>query len=198
MGSPPHRRGKGRDGHPGQPPPGITPAWAGKSSGCRYALTSEWDHPRVGGEKDCKKKLTHSLTGSPPRGRGKGHGCHQTAVVVGITPAWAGKRSQVAAALQSGWDHPRVGGEKCRGAPAATLPPGSPPHGRGKAFSVLRRQFRFRITPAWAGKRSSGPAFPSPRWNHPRMGGEKYDCTGQEFTNWGSPPRRRGKEQPHH
>lgn len=25
------------------------------------------------------------------------------------------------------------------------------------------------------------------------MGGEKYDCTGQEFTNWGSPPRRRGK-----
>lgn len=25
------------------------------------------------------------------------------------------------------------------------------------------------------------------------MGGEKYDCTGQEFTNWGSPPRGRGK-----
>ena len=28
------------------------------------------------------------------------------------------------------------------------------------------------------------------------MGGEKYDCTGQEFTNWGSPPRRRGKMHP--
>lgn len=149
----------------------------------------------MGGEKAELTAAVISAMGSPPRGRGKGHGCHQTAVVVGITPAWAGKRSQVAAALQSGWDHPRVGGEKCRGAPAATLPPGSPPHGRGKAFSVLRRQFRFRITPAWAGKRSSGPAFPSPRWNHPRMGGEKYDCTGQEFTNWGSPPRRRGKDR---
>ena len=26
------------------------------------------------------------------------------------------------------------------------------------------------------------------------MGGEKYDCTGQEFTNWGSPPHGRGKD----
>ena len=49
------------------------------------------------------------------------------------------------------------------------------------------------ITPAWAGKRSPLTASKPTFWDHPRMGGEKYDCTGQEFTNWGSPPRRRGK-----
>ena len=53
-GSPPHGRGKGA------PPPGafchvgITPAWAGKSSGIKTAVTIAQDHPRMGGEKTKK------------------------------------------------------------------------------------------------------------------------------------------------
>ena len=53
-----------------------------------------------------------ALLGSPPHRRGKAPDETKKAMVEGITPAWAGKRSQVAAALQSGWDHPRIGGEK--------------------------------------------------------------------------------------
>ena len=39
----------------------------------------------------------------------------------------------------------------------------------------------------------TAPGRSSRTGDHPRVGGEKYDCTGQEFTNWGSPPRGRGK-----
>ena len=49
-----------------------------------------------------------------------------------ITPAYAGKRSQGVAALQLGWDHPRVCGEKAFGCRRCTFPQGSPPRMRGK------------------------------------------------------------------
>ena len=32
--------------------------------------------------------------------------------MVGITPAWAGKSNKMRAAVNTYWDHPRVGGEK--------------------------------------------------------------------------------------
>ena len=49
----------------------ITPAWAGKSG-----VDVEWpganrDHPRVGGEKRWAAGPDRSISGSPPRGRGK-------------------------------------------------------------------------------------------------------------------------------
>ena len=69
-----------------------------------------------------------------------------------------------------------------------------PPRGRGKAFSVLRRQFRFRITPAWAGKsvrRILGSEF---RGDHPRVGGEKRSEQPWSRCTIGSPPRGRGKD----
>ena len=68
-----------------------------------------------------------------------------------------------------------------------------PPHMRGKVACADQTIQPDGITPAWAGKRSPLTASKPTFWDHPRMGGEKYDCTGQEFTNWGSPPRRRGK-----
>ena len=39
------------------------------------------------------------------------------------------------------------------------------------------------ITPAWAGKSVPVSLLCGGVWDHPRVGGEKYDCTGQEFTN---------------
>ena len=91
-------------------------------------------------------------------------------------------------------DHPRVGGEKMQDINNKLAALGSPPHGRGKAFSVLRRQFRFRITPAWAGKRwvEKKPCL----WytDHPRAGGEKSPGRALRCCIRGSPPRGRGKE----
>ena len=70
----------------------ITPAWAGKS--CRTSQHGSWgrDHPRMGGEKPFLFYGGSSDSGSPPRGRGKALLLLDAGVVVGITPAWAGKR----------------------------------------------------------------------------------------------------------
>ena len=92
-----------------------------------------------------------------------------------------------------GWDHPRVGGEKVSDGESVNRYEGSPPHGRGKAFSVLRRQFRFRITPAHAGKSRARKAAEAVRRDHPRVGGEKLAMILVACTMLGSPPRRRGK-----
>ena len=95
-----------------------------------------------------------------------------------------------------GWDHPRVGGEKRWVDQTTCVVLGSPPRGRGKAFSVLRRQFRFRITPAWAGKRTGFPAGRHPDRDHPRVGGEKPEWAPITFLMLGSPPHGRGKALP--
>ena len=132
-------------------------------------------------------------SGSSPRRRGKFFLTDLVRIVVGITPAWAGKRRPTLRASPRAWDHPRVGGEKLRMGFLRGLVLGSPPHGRGKAFSVLRRQFRFRITPAWAGKSGSIHGFGSLTQDHPRMGGEKCTGKGEKGEAAGSPPRWRGK-----
>ena len=71
---------------------------------------------------------------------------------------------------------------------------GSPPRGRGKAFSVLRRQFRFRITPAWAGKSCGRCPAGRCSGDHPRVGGEKHAAPVSWMWSAGSPPRERGKD----
>ena len=66
----------------------------------------------MGGEKQI---LTYALTGSagsPPHGRGKAFPQGVHVVVVGITPAWAGKSREIPLHLRAAKDHPRVGGEK--------------------------------------------------------------------------------------
>ena len=70
---------------------------------------------------------------------------------------------------------------------------GSPPHGRGKAARPRPRLAKFRITPAWAGKRFRQKLQCSSSWDHPRMGGEK--STGYLGAPYpvGSPPHGRGK-----
>ena len=91
VGSPPRGRGKVQFSRSTSKQTGITPAWAGKSRRCRYALTSEWDHPRVGGEKEIDVCIVHHRVGSPPRGRGKADQPARNRPAFRITPAWAGK-----------------------------------------------------------------------------------------------------------
>ena len=130
----------------------ITPAWAGKS-GLSYAKKSSGkDHPRVGGEKQTLGSTGHDKPGSPPRGRGKVAGGVIIGVLLGITPAWAGKSVTGFHQDDLEEDHPRVGGEKHKAMASGSLQEGSPPRGRGKDAEGSGLHRRTGITPAWAGK----------------------------------------------
>ena len=86
----------------------------------------------MGGEKYALAAARRCSRGSPPRGRGKALLLLDAGVVVGITPAWAGKNWPTASTTSTGWDHPRMGGEKGSYRWVIKSVKGSPPHGRGK------------------------------------------------------------------
>ena len=90
-----------------------------------------------------------------------------------VSPAYAGKRRTLTAALRSRRDHPRVCGEKCMSAIALWYAVGSPPRMRGKVFRCC---VSGRIT-----------------GDHPRVCGEKYRMKPNRICGAGSPPRMRGK-----
>ena len=155
LGSPPRGRGKEAALGRGQDDGGITPAWAGKSRRGRHRWHQWRDHPRVGGEKRFSEILFFAEGGSPPRGRGKAPAPASVQPPAGITPAWAGKRQEFLALCDVAEDHPRVGGEKFHAPRDESAVLGSPPRGRGKADTVADVGHPVRITPAWAGKRST-------------------------------------------
>lgn len=70
---------------------------------------------------------------------------------------------------------------------------GSPPRRRGKADAAPHGLLAQGITPAWAGKRSGASPRRSTTGDHPRVGGEKVDPTGNDWYTQGSPPHGRGK-----
>ena len=91
LGSPPPMRGKG-DGVAGiTQSTGITPAYAGKSSGEICGYNGYKDHPRLCGEKLFFEPRFHTRIGSPPPMRGKGIPEGANVVAARITPAYAGK-----------------------------------------------------------------------------------------------------------
>ena len=192
-GSPPRVRGKGT-------PPAfpvfttrITPACAGKSLTIQKMTTRSRDHPRVCGEKGAAFLAFSSYWGSPPRVRGKGRVADYRQGPCGITPACAGKRRGCCYSRQSGWDHPRVCGEKLMPYIVYYEQLGSPPRVRGKAKPPTMSRKQHRITPACAGKRhylSIGRILP---WDHPRVCGEKQRGGLDAAQKLGSPPRVRGK-----
>ena len=152
----------------------------------------------MGGEKISLLLAASALSGSPPRGRGKGRSSPCTARRCRITPAWAGKRHSCRMRRWCSGDHPRVGGEKCVPVSWATGPTGSPPRGRGKALLLVDKLVKHRITPAWAGKRPEFTLHCSALWDHPRVGGEKLERRTFWACMVGSPPRGRGKETSPH
>ena len=193
QGSPPRGRGKDTEQRATAHAWGITPAWAGKSSGIKPAVPIAQDHPRVGGEKDDGHPAGRRPEGSPPRGRGKAFVRVGLLLCIGITPAWAGKSQGRRAGERKAQDHPRVGGEKATRASATWAPAGSPPRGRGKGMKGRAAAGQTGITPAWAGKRRpAGLRAGRPR-DHPRVGGEKQKGIAIIPRMLGSPPRGRGK-----
>ena len=136
-GSPPRVRGKASGSWKCFCAMGITPACAGKRTQYFPACSCIWDHPRVCGEKKNHSRNQKWKIGSPPRVRGK---VSQKPVRVyhpGITPACAGKRSDLQPHTGNGQDHPRVCGEKQYQIAAIFTGIGSPPRVRGKVEFVL-------------------------------------------------------------
>ena len=153
LGSPPRMRGKEGGADPGRTEPGITPAYAGKRTPKSYKPPFWRDHPRVCGEK-CELVFSLvTLLGSPPRMRGKAPGQLVGQMIIGITPAYAGKRRRVCTGLLRPRDHPRVCGEKASRMARAFWFWGSPPRMRGKGADLGRGRRALGITPAYAGKR---------------------------------------------
>ena len=91
---------------------GITPAYAGKSAGLSWRQRKARDHPCVCGEKFCFILSHRMRTGSPLRMRGKVASSDVLIAVVGITPAYAGKRTGKFRSDRRHEDHPCVCGEK--------------------------------------------------------------------------------------
>ena len=91
-GSPPHVRGKGKNGAETYQKIRITPACAGKSLLLFIQCVQAWDHPRMCGEKGSCTIDSGSITGSPPHVRGKVVASEKVVHRHGITPACAGKR----------------------------------------------------------------------------------------------------------
>ena len=86
--------------------------------------------------------------------RGKAFRVGLAGRILGITPAYAGKRQPSAQRMGKFWDHPRVCGEKRVGSLASVGLSGSPPRMRGKVLPPVQPVPRVGITPACAGKSS--------------------------------------------
>ena len=112
---------------------------------------------------------------------------------LGITPAYAGKRSKESLSCSGSRDHPRLCGEKTDLNILTLSKLGSPPPMRGKAPAGCCPACTGRITPAYAGKRRTGGAVQRDRWDHPRLCGEKANLFGVTTDYLGSPPPMRGK-----
>ena len=192
-GSPPRVRGKVRSSAVYCTPPRITPACAGKRRCASTSLMHRWDHPRVCGEKSTASACLFTITGSPPRVRGKAILFASVYRAIGITPACAGKRNSGNLCLTITGDHPRVCGEKKSVNHAEIVAWGSPPRVRGKDDYMLLLRDAFRITPACAGKRRCTGRCNSRFWDHPRVCGEKVSTWLMVMVISGSPPRVRGK-----
>ena len=134
----------------------ITPAYAGKSSAQVNVKAVKEDHPRVCGEKDLGGLALTVVKGSPPRMRGKAYDPEGRARRRRITPAYAGKRHPFHGVVLILWDHPRVCGEKKWACMRKNCPIGSPPRVRGKVQPLAQTLEERRITPACAGKSTTG------------------------------------------
>ena len=125
--------------------------------------------------------------------RGKASPYTAIAFSCGITPAYAGKRTDTGEFSAACGDHPRVCGEKLFVGRRCGCPSGSPPRMRGKGSRLNRVRLACRITPAYAGKSTVQGRNAYHGQDHPRVCGEKALPASWRLPVPGSPPRMRGK-----
>ena len=125
--------------------------------------------------------------------RGKVSRNYRIFILIGITPAYAGKSFQSLFSSARSRDHPRLCGEKFYKSGNVCGAWGSPPPMRGKVASSNLSLKSPRITPAYAGKSRTERSFFALWQDHPRLCGEKYEPGIEKSLNLGSPPPMRGK-----
>ena len=145
----------------------------GKAFHTHKSVLTREDHPRLCGEKKCPGRCCLGSLGSPPPMRGKAINHLEATLSLGITPAYAGKRSACRRKRDFGRDHPRLCGEKCHPLLILRLHRGSPPPMRGKAHPATIIHDDSRITPAYAGKSRLLERILPPVRDHPRLCEEK-------------------------
>ena len=145
------------------------------------------------GEKSQLLCAAASCEGSPPRVRGKVPTIPVSIHSLGITPACAGKRADCPTWGCTGWDHPRVCGEKHAVPVSLMWSAGSPPRVRGKGLLEVFVPEPLRITPAYAGKSAAQSLDRLCAGDHPRVCGEKARTLIVQDEPQGLPPRMRGK-----
>ena len=193
LGSPPRMRGKQGVGGFRPRPAGITPAHAGKTSRRSQGISRKGDHPRACGENSTISQRSVRSEGSPPRMRGKHISLKAVKVVLGITPAHAGKTASPCRSRTRVRDHPRACGENDKVAVKKSCKAGSPPRMRGKLPNPIPVSHLDGITPAHAGKTLCATVARTGGWDHPRACGENPHFLRHECRTRGSPPRMRGK-----
>ena len=151
------------------------------------------DHPRLRGEKCGILVILLYGEGSPPLTRGKVLALLLALHLVGITPAYAGKRSCSQSISRGPGDHPRLRGEKRYAEGTDRISQGSPPLTRGKVSQQLKIPIALGITPAYAGKSFINFRCVVLNKDHPRLRGEKAAKKPLDKGFTGSPPLTRGK-----
>ena len=119
--------------------------------------------------------------------------CLLILVLIGITPACAGKTPPHLSTGLMCWDHPRVCGKNFKPQFSIKISAGSPPRLREKPFLCLLCIALDRITPACAGKTHSGIGRPFCMKDHPRVCGKNLPPWNTTTHQTGSPPRVREK-----
>ena len=90
---------------------GSPPLTRGIQPRCAAIVVFTRDHPRLRGEYQFLQLYPGTCLGSPPLTRGILKSTHLTAVLRGITPAYAGNTSVAGVLVSVIWDHPRLRGE---------------------------------------------------------------------------------------
>ena len=171
---------------------GIIPAYAGNTMTPCWQAARRRDHPRVRGEHSLCSLPCWLPVGSSPRTRGTPTRDVEHASRVGIIPAYAGNTSMRGCALRHARDHPRIRGEHGGSCGGTSHRLGSSPHTRGTLGGVPAALVADGIIPAYAGNTQTARQGSRPSWDHPRIRGEHWSCSGAEGATPGSSPHTRG------
>ena len=137
---------------------GNTPAEAGKTSAHRVVGLHLQKHPRRGGEDYKFVGARRDLSETPPPRRGRPLRIIFAPLILGNTPAEAGKTNMKSAPALAIWKHPRRGGEDLDHRVRKEIDAETPPPRRGRQRLSRIKKRRERNTPAEAGKTPGGIA----------------------------------------
>ena len=172
IGSPPRMRERPLHSTAHSSPLRITPAYAGKTYPTLRDHRRIWDHPRVCGKDTACMRVAQIWSGSPPRMRERQSSRRHRGLVLGITPAYAGKTNSLHRQQLNYRDHPRVCGKDYFSSPICYFGWGSPPRMRERRLCLSFIFQRIGITPAYAGKTFYIALFCRAFRDHPRVCGK--------------------------